>query len=69
MKRVEIYTDGACSGNPGPGGWAAILTYRGKSAELSGYEAVSYTHLDVYKRQVERCFSSSRMKKLLLARY
>ena len=39
LKQVEIYTDGACSGNPGPGGWAAILIYRDKRAELSGYEA------------------------------
>ncbi len=37
MKRVDIYTDGACSGNPGPGGWAAILVYRGIQKELSGY--------------------------------
>ena len=29
MKTVEIYTDGACSGNPGPGGWGAILRYNG----------------------------------------
>ncbi len=36
MKRVEIYTDGACSGNPGPGGWGAILVYRGREKELSG---------------------------------
>ena len=28
MKRIEIYTDGACSGNPGPGGWGAILRFR-----------------------------------------
>jgi len=33
---VEIYTDGACSGNPGPGGWAAILTCSGREKELSG---------------------------------
>jgi ribonuclease HI len=33
---VTIYTDGACSGNPGPGGWAAILTARGKTKELYG---------------------------------
>jgi len=33
---VEIYTDGACSGNPGPGGWAAILVSRGKEKEISG---------------------------------
>jgi ribonuclease HI len=37
--RVEIFTDGACSGNPGPGGWGAILRYRGQSRELSGGEA------------------------------
>jgi len=39
MKRVKIYTDGACSGNPGPGGWGAILIYGSKEKELSGYEA------------------------------
>ena len=38
MKKVNIYTDGACSGNPGPGGWAAILEYNGKRKELSGGE-------------------------------
>ena len=39
MKTVEIYTDGACSGNPGPGGWGAILRYGGREKELSGGEA------------------------------
>ena len=39
MKKVELYTDGACRGNPGPGGWGAILVYRGKEKELSGGEA------------------------------
>ena len=39
MKTVTIYTDGACSGNPGPGGWGAILEYRGVRRELSGAEA------------------------------
>ncbi|WP_112663281.1 ribonuclease HI [Microvirga flavescens] len=38
-ERVTIYTDGACSGNPGPGGWAAILSFKGKERELSGGEA------------------------------
>ena len=38
-KPVVIYTDGACSGNPGPGGWAAILTYGDRSKEISGGEA------------------------------
>ena len=36
-KNVVIYTDGACSGNPGPGGWGAILSFQGKSKELSGH--------------------------------
>ena len=39
MKQVELYTDGACSGNPGPGGWGAILIYKGVEKELSGGEA------------------------------
>ena len=43
MKKVEIYTDGACSGNPGPGGWGAVLRYRSGEKiyekELSGGDA------------------------------
>ncbi len=39
MKTVTLYTDGACSGNPGPGGWAAILRYGAAVRELSGGEA------------------------------
>ena len=35
---VEIFTDGACSGNPGPGGWGALLRYRGREKELAGGE-------------------------------
>jgi ribonuclease HI len=38
LKRVEIFTDGACSGNPGPGGWGAILRYGETEKEISGYE-------------------------------
>ena len=38
---VEIYTDGACSGNPGPGGWGAVLTYRGREREIFGGEAAT----------------------------
>jgi len=38
MKTVTIYTDGACSGNPGPGGWGAILEYKGQRREISGGE-------------------------------
>ncbi len=36
MKEVTIYTDGACSGNPGAGGWGTILVYKGKEREMSG---------------------------------
>ena len=39
MKQITIYTDGACSGNPGPGGWGAILEYNGIEKEISGGEA------------------------------
>ena len=39
MKLVEIFTDGACSGNPGPGGWGAILRCDGREKELSGGES------------------------------
>ena len=39
MKTVTLYTDGACSGNPGPGGWGCILAYNGVQKELSGGEA------------------------------
>lgn len=45
MKKVEIYTDGACSGNPGPGGWGAVLRYRSDEKvyekELSGGDAAT----------------------------
>ena len=38
-KVVEIFTDGACRGNPGPGGWGALLRYNGTERELYGYQA------------------------------
>ncbi len=38
MKNIEMFTDGACSGNPGPGGWGAILRYGAREKELSGGE-------------------------------
>lgn len=37
MEKVVIYTDGACSGNPGPGGWGTILMYKDTAKEISGY--------------------------------
>jgi ribonuclease HI len=39
LPEIEIFTDGACKGNPGPGGWAAILRSNGKERELSGGES------------------------------
>ncbi|MBB4653589.1 ribonuclease HI [Xanthomonas sp. F14] len=41
MKSIEVHTDGSCLGNPGPGGWAALLRYKGREKELSGGEATS----------------------------
>lgn len=39
MEKVIMYTDGACSGNPGPGGWGSILMYKDTKKEISGYKA------------------------------
>ncbi len=39
VKKVVIYTDGACRGNPGPGGWGVLMHYQGNDKTLSGYEA------------------------------
>lgn len=38
MKKLDIYTDGACSGNPGKGGWGAVIVYKGAEKEISGAE-------------------------------
>lgn len=49
MKKVEIYTDGACSGNPGKGGWCAILLYGGREKVLSGGDAdTTNNRMEVY---------------------
>lgn len=37
MKKIQIYTDGACSGNPGPGGWGAVLFFKNNKKEISGF--------------------------------
>ena len=44
MKKVIIYTDGACSGNPGDGGWASILKYGNHEKKISGY------HISILKQ-------------------
>ena len=41
MKKIEIFTDGACSGNPGPGGWGVLLRYGQKEKEMSGGELLT----------------------------
>ncbi|MGH8539643.1 MAG: ribonuclease HI [Stenotrophobium sp.] len=41
MKKITIHTDGACKGNPGPGGWGALLEYNGRSKPLKGGEAAT----------------------------
>jgi ribonuclease HI len=63
LTAVEIYTDGACRGNPGPGGWAALLSYGGSEKELSGAEPLTTNNrmeltaviraLEVLKRPAE----------------
>ncbi|MBD3223903.1 MAG: ribonuclease HI [Caldithrix sp.] len=48
MKKVELYTDGACSGNPGPGGYGALLRYKGKTKEISrGYRKTTNNRMEL----------------------
>ena len=53
MADVEIFTDGACRGNPGPGGWAAIVRSRGREKELSGGEAATTNNRMELKAAIE----------------
>ena len=53
MKKIEIFTDGACSGNPGPGGYGVILRYKGNSKELWGGDPSTTNNRMVYNR---RCY-------------
>ena len=49
MKHVDIYTDGACSGNPGPGGWGAILIYKGVEKTISGnYPSTTNNRMELF---------------------
>lgn len=50
---VDIYTDGACSGNPGPGGWAAVLIYGKEQRELSGYQEYTTNQMMELQAAVE----------------
>ena len=48
MREIEIYTDGACSGNPGPGGYGAILDYKGKKKEISaGFKLTTNNRMEI----------------------
>ncbi len=62
LKKVEIFTDGSCSGNPGPGGWGAVLRYKGHEIEISGGESLTTNNrmeltalIEALKRLKERC--------------
>ena len=49
MKKVTLYTDGACSGNPGVGGWGAVLIYNGHEKQISGVEeATTNNRMEIY---------------------
>ena len=53
MKDVVIYTDGACSGNPGPGGYGSVLIYKNVNKELSGYEELTTNNRMEIKAVIE----------------
>jgi ribonuclease HI len=55
---VEMFTDGACLGNPGPGGWAAILRYKGAEKEFSGGEAQTTNNRMEMMAVIQGCRSS-----------
>lgn len=57
---VDVYTDGACSGNPGPGGWGAVLLYKGKQKELSGGESHTTNNRMEMQAVVEACNAMKR---------
>lgn len=57
MKEVTIYTDGACSGNPGKGGWGAVLIYGNIQRELSGFEEVTTNN----KMELTACIEALKM--------
>lgn len=63
---VEIWTDGACSGNPGPGGWGAILRFAGKERELSGAEALTTNNRMELKAAIEALAALKRPCRVVL---
>jgi ribonuclease HI len=63
---VEIYTDGACSGNPGPGGWGVLLSYGGHQKELSGGEAATTNNRMELMAAIQALESITRKSKIRL---
>ncbi len=63
---VDIWTDGACSGNPGPGGWGAILTYGGTEKELSGAETATTNNRMELMAAIEALTALKRSSKVRL---
>ncbi len=53
MNKVEIFTDGACKGNPGPGGWGAILRYKNKEKEIKGFSKETTNNIMELKAVIE----------------
>ena len=53
MNKVEIFTDGACKGNPGPGGWGAILRYKNKEKEIKGFSEKTTNNIMELKAVIE----------------
>lgn len=53
MKDIIIYTDGACSGNPGPGGWGSVLMYKDLKKEISGFDKHSTNNIMEMKAVIE----------------
>lgn len=62
-QKVEIYTDGACQGNPGPGGWGVILRYKGVEKELSGYDSATTNNRMELQAAIEGLASLKRSMK------
>ena len=63
-QKVEIYTDGACSGNPGPGGWGVLLRYKNKEKELSGFETITTNNRMELKAAIEGIKALTRSVKI-----
>jgi len=53
LNKVEIFTDGACKGNPGPGGWGAILRYKNKEKEIKGFSKETTNNIMELKAVIE----------------